>query len=92
VIGWLALCDVSFRRDQARDCLSKLRVLVTVFTSAEARGATGLVDALFLEAIGDSSAGPADIDLLSIDQVHDHSDVKKMKSGSWGIDSWRSAH
>jgi hypothetical protein len=47
---WLALHGSSLRHDRAQVCLSELRVLITVFTSTEARGAAGLVDALFLEA------------------------------------------
>jgi hypothetical protein len=84
MIGWLALRDVSSRRDQTWDCLSGLRALIMVFTSAEARGAAGLLDALLEEPITWSSAGSADTGLLSTDQAHNHSDAKKMRNGSWG--------
>jgi hypothetical protein len=51
MIGWLALRDVSSRRDQTWDCLSELRALIMVLASAEARGAAGLLDALLEEPI-----------------------------------------
>jgi hypothetical protein len=78
VIGWVALRDVSSRRDQTWDCLFELRALIRVLTPAEARGAAGFLDALLEKPITWSSAGSVDTGLLSTDQAHNHSDAKRM--------------
>jgi hypothetical protein len=87
MIGWLALRDVSSRRDHTWDCLSELQTLIMVLTWVEARGAAGLLDALLEKPITWSSAVSADTGLLSTDQAHSHSDAKRM-----GSDVWKSAH